>query len=189
MPACYFCMIMVEKEFTFSGRLWEITTSSRCYRFELLASILVNALAAFLRRSRRFIWCDNVGFGQILLGLHGCMIKMAAKMAKCHRTSHAWWNEPQKISALRFFYQFISNLPIIHRPHSVVSLPSPTPSGKRQTLENASPCFCFSHPSLPKFFLSLAGWLQVSKQTSWNMLSVSPSIQPSCWAPKLPSTM
>lgn len=41
-------MLMVEKEFTFSGRLWEIASFSQSHRFELLLCILAKAVAAFL---------------------------------------------------------------------------------------------------------------------------------------------
>lgn len=61
-------MLMVEKEFTFSRRLWETTSFFHSHRFELLVCVLAKAVAASLLMVRWLIWCDNVDLRWIFLG-------------------------------------------------------------------------------------------------------------------------
>lgn len=171
----------VEKEFTFSGRLREITSFSQSHRFELLVHTVAKTVAASLPWSDGFIWCDNVALRWILQGLHDYMTNLPVTMAKCHHHSRARRSDRRKKSQRLDFYQSITDLPINFRSLFVTRLTSQTarPSEMWQTLENPSLCFCFSHPSLPKFSsLWLGGRRFPNKLAETCCLWVRPSSPP-----------
>lgn len=138
-------------------------------------------VAASLYWSDGFIWCDNVALRWILQGLHDYMTNLPVTMAKCHHHSRARRSDRRKKSQRLDFYQSITDLPINFRSLFVTRLTSQTarPSEMWQTLENPSLCFCFSHPSLPKFSsLWLGGRRFPNKLAETCCLWVRPSSPP-----------
>lgn len=109
-------------------------------------------------------------------------------MAKCHRHSHAWLKkkekkkkEPQEKSQRLDFFQSITDLPIIsgHCLSHVLSFRQWDRARCGKLLKNPSLCFCFSHPSLPKFSsLWLGGRRFPNKLAETCCLWVRPSSPP-----------